>query len=103
MPPVVGSGVPESTPPVRVTPDGRAPMLLKVGAGKPCALRVSEPALPTVKVVLFALVNDGALTTERAKDSVASLPMGFGQTSVEEAVVTEVGTSLSEKQTEVSL
>ena len=69
--------MPESTPPVRVTPDGRAPMLLKVGAGKPCALRVSEPALPTVKVALFALVNDGASSTVRVNVWVASLPMPF--------------------------
>src|SRR5258708_10289536 len=77
MPPWPASGVPERTPPVIVTPDGRVPRLLKVGAGKPCAVRVRESALPTVKVALFALVNDGVSSTVTVNVWVASLPTPF--------------------------
>jgi hypothetical protein len=39
------------------------PVSLKVGAGKPVAVTVNEPAVPAVKVVLFTLVIAGAWLT----------------------------------------
>jgi hypothetical protein len=55
-------GVPESSPPdVNVTPAGRAPVSLKVGAGEPVAVTVKVPAVPSVKVVLFTEVIRGAV------------------------------------------
>ena len=64
-PPVLGPGIPLSTPVVvlNVTPLGRAPVAPNVGAGNPVAVTVNEPAAPTVNVVLFALVIDGAWFT----------------------------------------
>ena len=48
------AGVPLSTPPhVKVTPLGRLPVSLNsVGVGKPDAVTVKLPAVPTVNVVL---------------------------------------------------
>jgi hypothetical protein len=58
VPPVPPPGVPLRTPAlVNVTPVGRAPVSLNVGAGNPVAVTAKEPAVPTVKVVLFALVT----------------------------------------------
>jgi hypothetical protein len=56
-------GVPLSTPVavLNVTPAGRAPVSLRVGAGVPVAAIVNVPAVPTVKVVLLALVIVGAV------------------------------------------
>ena len=63
------SGMPMSAPPgLNVTPLGRAPVSLKVGAGKPVAVTVNAPAVPTVNVVLLALVMAAAWFTVRAKD-----------------------------------
>ena len=60
---------------VKVTPLGRAPVLLKVGAGKPVAVTVKVPAVPTVKVVVLAEVMAGAVrSTVRVKDWVAAVP-----------------------------
>jgi hypothetical protein len=50
-----------------VTPLGRAPVSLNVGAGKLEAVTLKEPAVPTVKVVLVALVMDGAWFTVSVK------------------------------------
>src|SRR5215472_5970357 len=60
--PVPAAGVPLRTPVVvlNVTPVGSAPVSLNVGAGNPVAVTVKVPAVPTVKVVLFALVIAGA-------------------------------------------
>ncbi len=53
-------GVPLSNPAeLSVTPPGKAPVSLKVGAGKPVAVTLNEPNMPTVKLVLFALVIAG--------------------------------------------
>ncbi len=56
------AGVPLSTPvaAVNVTPLGKAPLSLSVGVGKPVFVTVKLPLLPTVNVVLFALVIAGA-------------------------------------------
>ena len=45
---------------MKVTPEGRAPDSLSVGVGEPVAVTVKLPAAPTGKVVLFALVMEGA-------------------------------------------
>ena len=55
-------GVPLNTPVValNVTPLGSVPVSLRVGVGEPVAVTVNVPAVPTVNVVLFALVIAGA-------------------------------------------
>ena len=64
VPPVFAAGVPLRTPAaLRVTPLGSAPVSLKVGAGKPVAVTVNEAPVPTVKVLLLALVIVGAWFT----------------------------------------
>jgi hypothetical protein len=45
---------------LKVTPLGRAPVSVKVGVGKPVAVTVNDPAVPTTNVVLLALVIFGA-------------------------------------------
>jgi hypothetical protein len=45
---------------VNVTPVGRVAVSLSVGSGKPVAVTVKDPAVPTVKLVLLALVITGA-------------------------------------------
>jgi hypothetical protein len=56
--------VPDNTPLVlRVTPEGRAPVSVKVGAGLPLAVTVKLPDVPNVKVELLALVIAGAEST----------------------------------------
>ena len=69
MPPVPAAGVPLSRPDeLKVTPLGRGPLVLKViEAGKPVAVTWNEPDVPTVKVVLFALVMAGAWSTVSVK------------------------------------
>jgi hypothetical protein len=57
---------------LRVTPLGRVPVSLKVGAGNPVAVTEKDPALPTVKVVLLVLVMAGGWCTVRVKCWVAS-------------------------------
>ena len=60
----MGAGVPLSTPAEEsVTPPGNVPVLLKVGDGKPVAVTVKEPEVPTTKVVLAPLVIAGAWFT----------------------------------------
>ena len=57
---------------LNVTPLGSAPVSLSVGAGNPVAVTVNVPAVPTVNVVLFALVIAGAWLTVSVKLCVAS-------------------------------
>lgn len=61
VPVVPEPGVPESTPLValKFTPEGRAPDSLSDGVGEPVAVTVNEPEVPTVNVVLFALLMAG--------------------------------------------
>ena len=63
------AGVPLSAPVVAlsVTPLGSAPVSVNVGAGEPVAVTVNDPAVPTVKVVLLALVIAGACWTVSVK------------------------------------
>ena len=53
-------GVPLRTPAMNVTPVGRAPDSVIVGAGNPVAVTVNDPAAPWANVVLLALVMTGA-------------------------------------------
>src|SRR5207245_1028663 len=73
VPAVPAAGVPLRTPvpALNVTPPGNVPVSLKVGAGKPVAVTVNEPAVPTVNVVLLALVMAGAWLIVRVKLGVA--------------------------------
>jgi hypothetical protein len=67
--------VPLSTPAdEKVTPLGSAPVTLNVGAGEPVAVAVNEPAVPTVKVVLLALVIAGTVPTVRVAEAVRPVP-----------------------------
>jgi len=45
---------------LKVTPLGKVPVSLKVGAGEPVAVTVNDPAEPTTKVALLALVMAAA-------------------------------------------
>ena len=68
VPPVPAAGVTLSRPAeLKVTPLGKLPVSVNVGVGKPLAVTVKEPAVPTVNVVLFALVNAGAWFTFNVK------------------------------------
>jgi hypothetical protein len=62
---------------VNVTPGGSVPVSLRVGVGNPVAVTVKVPAVPTLNVVLFALVIAGATEawfTVSMKLCVASVP-----------------------------
>lgn len=75
LPPAPVGGVPPSTPEEdKVSQLGKVVVVLKVGAGKPLALKVKLPAVPTVKVVALALVMAGGSPTVRVKFWVAALP-----------------------------
>ncbi len=78
VPFVPAAGVPDrravSGPlPTRVTPLGRAPVSVKVTFGKPVAVTVNDPVVPTSKVVLLPLVIAGTDSTSNANDCVAVL------------------------------
>ena len=62
---------------VKVTPPGSVPVSLRVGVGDPEVITVKEPAVPTVKVVLLALVITAAVFTVSVKGCVAlgSVPL----------------------------
>ena len=77
MPSVSAAGVPLSNPvaALKVTPLGRLPPSLSVGVGKPVAATVNVPAVPTVKVVLAALVIAGAPFTVSVKLCTAFEPI----------------------------
>ena len=57
-----------------VTPLGRVPVAVRDGVGAPVAVTVKLPAVPTVKVVLVALVIAGAWLTVRVKGWLAGVP-----------------------------
>jgi hypothetical protein len=68
-PPLPAAGVPLSTPvpALKVTPPGSVPVSASVGLGKPVLVTVNDPAIPTVRVVLAALVMAGAWFKVRVK------------------------------------
>ena len=79
--PVVG--LPLSTPLVKFTPVGREPAVrLKIGAGKPLAVGVKVPAVPTAKVVALALVKAATWLTVSVKFLVAGVPTPLLATTV---------------------
>jgi hypothetical protein len=68
-------GVPLSTPAdEKLTPPGKPPVSLNVGAGNPVAVTGNEPAEPKVKVALLALVINGAWSTVRVSEAVVPVP-----------------------------
>ena len=71
------AGVPDSTPAValRVTPLGRVPVSVKVGAGKPVAVTVKVPAVPTVKVVESAR-GDGRGLVDGQREALGGVGSG---------------------------
>jgi hypothetical protein len=72
VPPLPAAGVPLKTPAeLNVTPEGNAPISLKVGAGKPVAVTVNVPLAPTVNVALPTLVIAGAWSTFMVRLAVA--------------------------------
>jgi hypothetical protein len=60
-----------------VTPEGKDPDSENVGAGVPVAVTLNEPAVPTVKVALLALVMAGTWLTVRVKFCAALVPTPF--------------------------
>jgi hypothetical protein len=68
--------VPLNTPvdALKVTPVGNVPDSLRVAAGKPLAVIVKLPAVPTVNVALLALVIAGAWSMVSVKLCVAAGP-----------------------------
>ena len=95
------SGCRVSEPPVKVTPVGRGPVSVMVGAGKPVAVGVKELAAPSVKVALLAEVNDGGPPTVRVKAWVAGLPMPLVAVKVIGKVPLSVGVPVSEPPVKV--
>ena len=76
VPAVVVPGIPLSTPvdALNVTPLGKVPASLSVGAGEPVAVTVNVPACPAVKLVVLALVIAGACRTVKVKLCTAAEP-----------------------------
>jgi len=99
VPPVPAPGVPLRTPVVmlNVTPVGNVPVSLNVGLGVPVADTVNVPGVPTVKVVLFALVITGAVFTVSVKLCTAFVPTPFDAVKVMGymAAVPDAGVPLS--------
>ena len=59
---------------LKVTGFGNDPESLRVGVGEPVVVTVKVPAVPTVKVVLLALVIASGGFTVRVKVWVAAVP-----------------------------
>ena len=89
---VPAAGVPDKVPvpfplSLKVTPPGSAPVWVKAGVGAPVAVTENVPAVPTVNVVLLALVIAGPVFevfTVRVKAWVAGVPIPFVAVSVTE-------------------
>src|SRR5215470_9240840 len=60
---------------VKVTPRGSAPVSVNDGVGVPVVVTMEVPTVPTVNVVLLALVMAATAPTVSAKLCVALLPM----------------------------
>src|SRR5437879_1209932 len=76
---VPDAGVPFSVPvpfplSVKVTPLGSGPASTRAGGGKPVVITVNDAKVPSVNVVLVALVMAGASSTVSVKFCVALLP-----------------------------
>src|SRR5205085_7199990 len=86
VPPVPAAALPPSTPALNVTPVGRTPLSVNVGAGKPVAVGLNVPGVPTVKMVLAADVNAGASLTVNVNVCGADEPTLFVAVNVIEYV-----------------
>ena len=78
--PVMAAGMPESVAvplPLlwKVTPAGRAPVLVMFPSGKPVVEIVAKPVVPTEKVAMLVPVNFGGSLTVRVKDCLNLAPM----------------------------
>jgi hypothetical protein len=78
-----------------VTPLGSVPVSENVGAGNPVAVAVNDPDVPTVKLVLLALVMAGAWPTVIVKLCVAFEPTPLLAVIVIGNVPVEVAVPLS--------
>ena len=79
VPPLPDAGVPLNVPvpfplSLNVTPLGSAPVSVSVGVGAPVVVTVKLPAVPTVNVVVFALVTAGTWFTFSVKLWLAVVP-----------------------------
>ena len=52
---------------LKVTPFGSAPVCVKAGVGTPVVVTLNDPAAPTLKVVVLALVIAAGWFTVRVK------------------------------------
>ena len=80
MPVVPVAGVPLRTPVAgfKDTPLGNVPFVtLNVGAGEPVAVTVNDPATPSLKVALLALVKAGGTMARTVR---VKLWLAFGDT-----------------------
>jgi len=79
IPPLPDAGVPLKVAVpfplfTNVTPLGSVPVSVRVGVGAPVVVTVKLPAVPTVNVVVFALVIAGAWFTFNVKLWLAAVP-----------------------------
>lgn len=56
---------------VKLRPEGSVPVLVMVGRGDPLVVMVLLPAVPTVKLAVLLLLNEGAWSTEMVRIWVA--------------------------------
>ena len=82
---------------VNVTPVGSVPVCDTVGVGKPVVVTVNVPGVPTVKVVLAALVIAGACWTVSVKAWTAfgSAPLAAVKVNAYDPAVPAAGVPLS--------
>ena len=59
---------------LKVTPLGRVPDSVRDGVGVPVIVTENVPAVPTINVVLLALVITGAMLTVSVKTWAAGVP-----------------------------
>lgn len=62
---------------------GSVPVLVKVGGGAPFAVTLKFPFVPTVKVVLFALVKAGGMPSNVTVGSAAPPTLGSSVSTLE--------------------
>ena len=87
------AGVPLNTPVAgtKLTPEGKVPVKERVGVGSPLATTVKLPAIPSVKLVLSALVMEGGWLIVMLKFCVALGNVPFAAVTVPANVPEAVG------------